>query len=702
MFQMYQMLPSLSNVYVSNVTANVNVHAPYVQPIPAPYGHQIPPQQQQPPQQVYTHGPPEGGDQGNRNRRQRQKTDKKREGPYVQTSEVISPSLDGHPPPQFPNIPAIPPYYLPGAPGAPVYMQHAILPVYPSPMFGPYSHTPGPMVYPQANNIDPANEEYHDNVQQNFHQGGSEMVVVGCPDRSENASDQRRGIEGSENNYQIELQEHVIQDPSGYKPGSESAQFHGENVDGQGDQPFLSQQNGESFENFSKEDLGGNYYERKNSEIDQKMEGSKQVTSEEQTTQFSSTLKEDATNFQTESVGQISTQKKKTNGEFDVNTVDKVSVNSNSSAAAWENEEGRHSTVLQSDVNNIKLINGNSAQVVKVQEISQQSREFPLIGQNVKVTRSTLASPGPEVGVSNQVTPSSVGKSWASLFNRSEQFSLNSVSDNRGRPLARVLPYHEVESSSLSAPIPPLPPVPSSGVKMEGVASIKVNGPNSHESVTTSNFLSDPYLYNLGGKIFKLKSKILQIYSITFQICILAVFLCKYELEHKIVSLQPRGLTNRSNWCYVNAVLQSLIACPPFYNLLKALPVGVNKKGNKQTLIVDALSVYCAFSLTLLVSSMKILKIIFSYRVEYANEFSPLPPNARSGKRDKSARNKEENTAVEIMTGPAFEPSGIYKILGKVRGESSFNVEGRQEDAEEFLSCLLNGLNDEMFEVWRQ
>lgn len=76
-----------------------------------------------------------------------------------------------------------------------------------------------------------------------------------------------------------------------------------------------------------------------------------------------------------------------------------------------------------------------------------------------------------------------------------------------------------------------------------------------------------------------------------------------------------------------------------------------------------------------------------------------MPTNARIGKREKSARNKEENGVVEVATGPSFEPSGIYKILDKVRGGGSFNIEGRQEDAEEFLSCLLNGLNDEMFEV---
>jgi len=43
-------------------------------------------------------------------------------------------------------------------------------------------------------------------------------------------------------------------------------------------------------------------------------------------------------------------------------------------------------------------------------------------------------------------------------------------------------------------------------------------------------------------------------------------------------------------------------------------------------------------------------------------------------------------------TGPAFEPSYVYKILPAFE-------EGRQEDAEEFMSYLLNGINDEMIEV---
>lgn len=34
-----------------------------------------------------------------------------------------------------------------------------------------------------------------------------------------------------------------------------------------------------------------------------------------------------------------------------------------------------------------------------------------------------------------------------------------------------------------------------------------------------------------------------------------------------------------------------------------------------------------------------------------------------------------------------------------LNGIRSDLIEGRQEDAEEFLGCLLNGLNDEMLEV---
>lgn len=54
-------------------------------------------------------------------------------------------------------------------------------------------------------------------------------------------------------------------------------------------------------------------------------------------------------------------------------------------------------------------------------------------------------------------------------------------------------------------------------------------------------------------------------------------------------------------------------------------------------------------------------------------------------------RKKDETPSVQI--GQPFEPVYIYNMLSRLKLNA---FEGRQEDAEEFLSCLLNGLHDEM------
>lgn len=52
-----------------------------------------------------------------------------------------------------------------------------------------------------------------------------------------------------------------------------------------------------------------------------------------------------------------------------------------------------------------------------------------------------------------------------------------------------------------------------------------------------------------------------------------------------------------------------------------------------------------------------------------------------------------------VNTDIPVETTWIYKMLHDIQSDL---VEGRQEDAEEFLGCLLNGLNDEMQEVRSQ
>ncbi len=50
-------------------------------------------------------------------------------------------------------------------------------------------------------------------------------------------------------------------------------------------------------------------------------------------------------------------------------------------------------------------------------------------------------------------------------------------------------------------------------------------------------------------------------------------YLKTHKLNHKSTPIRPRGLKNRSNWCFVNAIMQALIACPPFFNFMHYLPL---------------------------------------------------------------------------------------------------------------------------------
>ncbi|KAF4526875.1 hypothetical protein B566_EDAN015708 [Ephemera danica] len=91
--------------------------------------------------------------------------------------------------------------------------------------------------------------------------------------------------------------------------------------------------------------------------------------------------------------------------------------------------------------------------------------------------------------------------------------------------------------------------------------------------------------------------------------------------------------------------------------------------------------------------------------VEFMNQFSTLPHGSRPARKDKNAARRaapgEEGSTVDVPQGTPFEPSCVYAMLGSIRSAAFSAVEGRQEDAEEFLSCLLNALNDEMLELMK-
>ncbi|ORY98264.1 hypothetical protein BCR41DRAFT_314559 [Lobosporangium transversale] len=120
--------------------------------------------------------------------------------------------------------------------------------------------------------------------------------------------------------------------------------------------------------------------------------------------------------------------------------------------------------------------------------------------------------------------------------------------------------------------------------------------------------------------------------------------------------IQPRGLVNNGNMCFMNAILQPLLHCPPFYNLLTQIRKHAVHNFKSTTPLVDSLIIFL-------------------------NEFHI------------SKKNQPDY-------GPPFVPEYVYDAL---RGLKRFDsMRGRQEDCQEFLGFLLDGLHEEFFAAMKE
>lgn len=148
----------------------------------------------------------------------------------------------------------------------------------------------------------------------------------------------------------------------------------------------------------------------------------------------------------------------------------------------------------------------------------------------------------------------------------------------------------------------------------------------------------------------------------------LAELIENVRLIHKPVSLQPRGLINRGNWCYINATLQALIACPPMYHLMKSIPLfSESQRPCTSTPMMDNF-------------------------IRLVNEFSNMPVPSKAKQQATG-----DKIVKDIRPGVPFEPTYIYRLLTLTK--SSLSDKGRQEDAEEYLGFTLNGLHEEMLSL---
>ncbi|XP_010246627.1 PREDICTED: ubiquitin carboxyl-terminal hydrolase 24-like [Nelumbo nucifera] len=130
-----------------------------------------------------------------------------------------------------------------------------------------------------------------------------------------------------------------------------------------------------------------------------------------------------------------------------------------------------------------------------------------------------------------------------------------------------------------------------------------------------------------------------------------------------VKDLLPRGLINSGNLCFLNATLQALLSCSPFVQLLQELRTRDIPKTGYPTL--------CAF-------------------VEFISDFD-MPTG--------STLKKKEMSVVE--TGLPFRPAMFEPILKNFTPDVPNSISGRhrQEDAQEFLSFIMDQMHDELLKL---
>lgn len=105
---------------------------------------------------------------------------------------------------------------------------------------------------------------------------------------------------------------------------------------------------------------------------------------------------------------------------------------------------------------------------------------------------------------------------------------------------------------------------------------------NSLEPGDVVSVERDPAAMRLAGK------KVLITACSKFIIGFVLEALRNCEFVNRGPTFLLRGIINRGNWCYVNASLQALMACPPFYHFLRNLAPYV-QRAHTSTPLLDAL-----------------------------------------------------------------------------------------------------------------
>ncbi|KAM0453447.1 hypothetical protein ACHAPV_006229 [Trichoderma viride] len=152
----------------------------------------------------------------------------------------------------------------------------------------------------------------------------------------------------------------------------------------------------------------------------------------------------------------------------------------------------------------------------------------------------------------------------------------------------------------------------------------------------------------------------------------LAEAIQSYVVENngKLDFLEPRGLINTGNMCYMNSVLQVLMFCVPFYDLLDQTGKRAAHSFKSETPMIDAL-------------------------IMFMREYRVLKSSASVEQLNRNLKSEDLE-----RYGEPFTPEFVYDAIRQLSRFDSMR-RGHQQDAEEFLGFLLQSLDDECTHVMK-
>lgn len=128
--------------------------------------------------------------------------------------------------------------------------------------------------------------------------------------------------------------------------------------------------------------------------------------------------------------------------------------------------------------------------------------------------------------------------------------------------------------------------------------------------------------------------------------------------------IEPRGLVNTGNMCYMNSVLQTLVFCSPVYDFLERVGRRAVHGFKSDFPLMDAM-------------------------IMFLREFRVM----ESGRTINSLRKKLSPGAFE-QVGDSFTPEYVYKVIRRLPLFKTM-THGHQQDAQEFMGFLLEQLHEE-------